>query len=64
MRLLRSRRADGVIIAAAAIRDRNIDRLAMSGYPVAFLGQYPQDPELCAVGVDDRAAPKAPPATS
>ncbi len=54
LRLLHGRRADGVIIAAAAIRDRNIDRLAMSGYPVAFLGRYPQDSELCAVGVDDR----------
>lgn len=53
LRLLDSRRADGVIIASAAIGDRNIDRLALSGYPVAFLGRYPHDPGLCAVGVDD-----------
>lgn len=54
LRLLASRRADGVIVASAAIHDRNVDRLASSGYPVAFLGRYPRDPELCAVGVDDK----------
>ena len=53
LRLLEGRRADGVIVASAAITDRNVDRLASSGYPVAFLGRYPRDPDLCAVGVDD-----------
>ena len=33
VRLLRTRRADGVIVAAAAIGDLNISRLAASGYP-------------------------------
>jgi LacI family transcriptional regulator, repressor for deo operon, udp, cdd, tsx, nupC, and nupG len=53
LRLLESRRADGVIVASASMDDRNVDRLALSGYPVAFLGRYPRDPSVCAVGVDD-----------
>lgn len=53
LKLLRGRKADGVIVAAAATADRNVDRLAESGYPVVFLGRYPHDRLVPAVGVDD-----------
>jgi DNA-binding LacI/PurR family transcriptional regulator len=54
LKVLRSRRADGVIVAAAAMTDRNVARLASSGYPVVLLGRDPDDPRVIAVGVDDR----------
>lgn len=54
VKLLRSRRADGVIVAAAAIADRNVTRLAASGYPVVVLGRDPQDPRVGSIATDDR----------
>lgn len=54
VRLLRSRRADGVIVAAAAIGDLNVSRLAASGYPLVVLGRDPHDPGIASVVVDDR----------
>src|SRR4030081_2381032 len=51
-KILRGRRADGVIVVSAAIGDRNIQRLALSGYPVVFLGRG-VDLRITAVGVDD-----------
>lgn len=56
LKVLRSRRADGVIVAAAAMKDRNVARLASSGYPVVFLGRDPGDARITTIGVDDRAA--------
>jgi DNA-binding LacI/PurR family transcriptional regulator len=53
MKILRSRRADGVIVAAAAIADPNIARLASSGYPVVFLGRDRHDERVISVAVDD-----------
>lgn len=53
VRMLRSRRADGVIVAAAAIADRNIARLAASGYPMVVLGRDPQATGVSSVVVDD-----------
>ena len=53
VRMLRSRRADAVIVAAAAIADRNVARLAASGYPMVVLGRDPQDPAVSSVVVDD-----------
>jgi DNA-binding LacI/PurR family transcriptional regulator len=53
-RLLQGRRADGVIVAGAALGDRNINRLVSSGYPVVFLGRYPHDAAVPTVTVDDR----------
>lgn len=52
-KLLRSRRADGVIVASAATADRNLDRLVASGYPVVYLGRYPHDTSVCTVAIDD-----------
>jgi DNA-binding LacI/PurR family transcriptional regulator len=54
LKILRSRRADGVIVASAAMTDPNVARLASSGYPVVFLGREPHDPRVVAVGIDDR----------
>ncbi len=53
MRILRSQRADGVIVASASIADPNIDRLALSGYPVIFLGRDRHDDRVVSVAVDD-----------
>jgi LacI family repressor for deo operon, udp, cdd, tsx, nupC, and nupG len=53
MKILRSRRADGVIVAAASINDPNIARLASSGYPVIFLGRDRHDEHVVSVAVDD-----------
>ena len=53
MKILRSRRADGVIVAAATIDDPNIGRLASSGYPVIFLGRDRHDQRVISVTVDD-----------
>lgn len=52
-KLLRARRADGAIVASAATADRNVDRLVASGYPVVYLGRYPHDPNVAAIGIDD-----------
>lgn len=59
LRLLRGRRADGAIVAAASITDRNIDRLVASGYPVVVLGRYPADPSACSVSIDDEGGAAA-----
>jgi DNA-binding LacI/PurR family transcriptional regulator len=48
-----------VIVASAATDDRNIDRLASSGYPVVYLGRYPHDASVCAVGIDDEGGAAA-----
>ncbi|NMB55412.1 MAG: LacI family transcriptional regulator [Leptolinea sp.] len=53
MKILRSRRADGVIVASASIADPNIARLASSGYPVVFLGRDRHDERVISVTVDD-----------
>lgn len=58
-KLLRSRRADGVIVASAATADRNLDRLVASGYPVVYLGRYPHDASVCTVGIDDHGGAAA-----
>lgn len=58
LRLLRSRRADGVIVAAAAIADRNVARLAASGYPMVVLGRDPRDSGISSVVVDDLGGAK------
>lgn len=54
LRILRGRRADGVIVAAAAMADRNVAQLISSGYPVCVIGRTPDDPDVVSVGVDDR----------
>lgn len=54
LRILRSRAADGVIVASARLADRNVLQLAASGFPAVFIGRYPDASRLDAVGVDDQ----------
>jgi DNA-binding LacI/PurR family transcriptional regulator len=54
LRVLRSRSADGVIVASAPMADRNVLQLAALGYPAVFIGRYPDGSPVDAVGVDDR----------
>ncbi|MBB6637635.1 LacI family DNA-binding transcriptional regulator [Cohnella thailandensis] len=42
-KILRNRRADGIILWPASIRDRNIQRIVESGYPVVYLGKWHHD---------------------
>ena len=55
-RLLESRRADGVILMAASLDDRNALTLAASGLPVVFLGSWSHGPAVHSVCIDERAA--------
>jgi len=57
-RLLESRRADGVILMAAPLEDRNALTLAASGLPVVFLGSWSHGPLVHSVCIDERAAAK------
>jgi DNA-binding LacI/PurR family transcriptional regulator len=52
LRLLRGRAADGVIVASAALADRNVLKLAASGYPTVFIGRFPGQ-ALETVSIDD-----------
>lgn len=53
LRILHGRAVDGVIVASASPRDRNVLQLAASGYPAVFIGRYPDSTRVDAVGVDD-----------
>lgn len=53
LRILHGHAVDGVIVASAALRDRNVLQLAASGYPAVFIGRYPDSTSIDAVGVDD-----------
>jgi DNA-binding LacI/PurR family transcriptional regulator len=53
IKMLRAQRVDGVILASAALFDRHVMELALSGYPFVFLGRYPLNQNITAVGVDD-----------
>lgn len=55
-RLLDSRRADGAILMAASLADRNALALAASGLPVVFLGAWHNGPPVHSVCIDERAA--------
>lgn len=39
-KILRNRRADGIILWPASIKDRNISRIVESGFPVVYLGKW------------------------
>ncbi|HEX2909472.1 MAG TPA: LacI family DNA-binding transcriptional regulator [Chloroflexia bacterium] len=54
LKILHSQRVDGVVLASAALHDANIARLKQSPYPFVFIGRYPLDPALPAVGIDDQ----------
>jgi len=50
--ILKNRRADGIILWPASIKDRNILRIVESGYPVVYLGRWHHD-EVLTVERDD-----------
>ena len=59
VKVLRSQQVDGIILASAALMDRHVMELAVSGYPFVFLGRYPLSPDITSVGVDDLAGAEA-----
>jgi LacI family transcriptional regulator len=52
-RISRGRRADGVIVVAAAATDAHAAQLARAGYPVVIVGRAPQLPGVSSIGVED-----------
>lgn len=58
-RILRSRAAEGAIIASAAINDPNVSRMVDTGLPVVLIGRYPHLPQAASVSVDDIAGAAA-----
>lgn len=52
-RILRSRAADGAIVASAAAEDPQVLRLVDSGLPVVLVGRFPRIPDAVSVGIDD-----------
>ena len=58
-RILRGRRASGVIVAAASTTDANVSALAHAEYPVVVVGRTPQAPGTVTVGIDDIAGARA-----
>lgn len=51
-KVLRNRRADGVIVSSASAKDRNLLRLIESGFPLVYLGKWLHD-DLLSVERDD-----------
>jgi DNA-binding LacI/PurR family transcriptional regulator len=52
-KILHSQIVDGVILASAALHDKNIASLQLSSYPFVLIGRYPLDPSVPTVSVDD-----------
>ncbi len=53
LKILQSQQVDGIVVASAALFDINIARLNQSGRPFVFIGRYPLNQALPAVGIDD-----------
>jgi LacI family transcriptional regulator len=53
LRIMRGRRADGVIVAGAAVSDVHIGQLVRAGYPVTMVGRSTGLAEVTSVGIDD-----------
>jgi DNA-binding LacI/PurR family transcriptional regulator len=52
-KILHSQMVDGVILASAALNDKNIASLQLSSFPFVFIGRYPLDPGVRTVSVND-----------
>jgi DNA-binding LacI/PurR family transcriptional regulator len=59
VKIVRSRIVDGVVLASAALHDEHIARLKLAPHPFVFVGRYPIDPSVHAVGVDDVGGARA-----
>ncbi len=53
LKITRSQLVDGVILASAALADKNIARLQAGSHPFVFIGNYPLDASVPAVSIDD-----------
>lgn len=53
LKILKSQQVDGVILASAALHDPNITRLQQSAHPFVYIGRYPLNSQVPAVGIDD-----------
>ena len=53
LKIIQSQQVDGVVVASAALHDSNILRLKQSGRPFVFIGRYPLDSTVAAVGIRD-----------
>jgi DNA-binding LacI/PurR family transcriptional regulator len=51
--ILRNRRADGIILWPASIKDRNIVKIIESGLPVVYLSKWQHDDEVVTVARDE-----------
>jgi LacI family transcriptional regulator len=58
-RIIRGRRAAGVIVAAASVRDRNPVEINDAGYPVVVVGRLPGVDGVSSVGIDDLSGAEA-----
>lgn len=55
LRLLDSRRADGVILLAIPLADISAQRIVAAGMPVVLLGEWIHETPICSISIDDRA---------
>lgn len=53
LKILQSQQVDGIVVASAALFDVNVARINQSGRPFVFIGRYPLDQAIPAVGIDD-----------
>ena len=53
VKILHSQIVDGVILASAALHDKNIATLQLSSLPFVFIGRYPLDRAVRTVSIDD-----------
>lgn len=53
LKILKSQQVDGVILASAALHDPNIAHLQQSAHPFVYIGRYPLNTLVPAVGIDD-----------
>jgi DNA-binding LacI/PurR family transcriptional regulator len=58
-RIIRGRRAAGVIIAAASVHDPNPREVHEAGYPVVVVGRLPRSSDVASVGIDDVGGARA-----
>jgi len=58
-KIVRSQIVDGLILASAALHDKHIAQLQLTPYPFVFIGRYPPDLSVYAVGIDDVGGARA-----
>jgi LacI family repressor for deo operon, udp, cdd, tsx, nupC, and nupG len=56
LRLLDSRRADGIILLAIPLADTSAQRIVAAGLPVVLMGEWVHPTPICNICIDDRTA--------